>query len=140
MRPAAQTLTVTFECAAKRVLAEEVAADRDPPAMARAVRDGFAVRADDLTRGLTLLRVVGQVRAGDSYDLPVASGEAVEIMTGAALPSMKNPLAWLDHASSGICVFVNHSRDSGSLAEIHPAHGASTIRARLKLLLTTLKP
>ncbi|MGB8132362.1 MAG: gephyrin-like molybdotransferase Glp, partial [Candidatus Angelobacter sp.] len=63
-----------------------VKADRDFPPFPRATRDGFAVRADDLAGGLTLLRVVGQVRAGDSYDLPVASGEAVEIMTGAAVP------------------------------------------------------
>jgi molybdopterin molybdotransferase len=69
-----------------RILAEPVKADRDFPPFPRATRDGFALRADDLARGLTLLRVVGQVRAGDSYDLPVASGEAVEIMTGAAVP------------------------------------------------------
>jgi molybdopterin molybdotransferase len=69
-----------------RVLAEPVTADRDFPPFPRATRDGFAVRADDLASGITLLRVVGQVRAGDSYDLPVASGEAVEIMTGAAVP------------------------------------------------------
>jgi molybdopterin molybdotransferase len=72
--------------AVARVLAEPVTADRDFPPFPRTTRDGFAVRADDLAGGLTLLRVVGQVRAGDSYDLPVASGEAVEIMTGAAVP------------------------------------------------------
>ena len=71
---------------AGRILAEPIKADRDFPPFPRATRDGFAVRADDLARGLTLLRVVGQVRAGDSYDLPVASGETVEIMTGAAVP------------------------------------------------------
>ncbi len=69
-----------------RVLAEPVVADRDFPPFPRATRDGFAVRAEDLVSGITLLRVVGQVRAGDTYDLPVASGEAVEIMTGAAVP------------------------------------------------------
>src|SRR6478752_2275272 len=70
-----------------RVLAEPINADRDFPPFPRATRDGFAVRADDLASALTLLRVVGQVRAGDSYDLPLASGEAVEIMTGAAVPA-----------------------------------------------------
>jgi molybdopterin molybdotransferase len=69
-----------------RVLAEPIVADRDFPPFPRATRDGFAVRADDLASGVTLLSVVGQVRAGDSYDLPMASGEAVEIMTGAAVP------------------------------------------------------
>ena len=69
-----------------RALAEPVVADRDFPPFPRATRDGFAVRADDVASGMSLLRVVGQVRAGDTYDLPVASGEAVEIMTGAAVP------------------------------------------------------
>jgi len=70
-----------------RVLAEPVLADRDFPPFPRATRDGYAVRAADLKPdGSTELRIVGQVKAGDSYDLPVASGEAVEIMTGAAVP------------------------------------------------------
>jgi molybdopterin molybdotransferase len=70
-----------------RILAEPVLADRDFPPFPRATRDGYAVRAANLNQnGSTSLRVVGQVRAGDSYDLPVASGEAVEIMTGAAVP------------------------------------------------------
>jgi molybdopterin molybdotransferase len=70
-----------------RVLAEPVLADRDLPPFPRATRDGYAVRAADLKQdGPTELRIVGQVKAGDSYDLPISSGEAVEIMTGAAVP------------------------------------------------------
>lgn len=80
-----------------RVLAEAVMADRDFPPFPRATRDGFAVRADDLARGVTLLRVVGQVRAGDSYDLPVASGEAVEIMTGAAVPTGADAVVMVEY-------------------------------------------
>jgi molybdopterin molybdotransferase len=80
-----------------RVLAEPVKADRDFPPFPRATRDGFAVRADDLARGVTLLRVVGQVRAGDSYDLPVASGEAVEIMTGAAVPAGADAVVMVEY-------------------------------------------
>src|SRR4051812_19044766 len=70
-----------------RVLAKPVIADRDFPPFPRATRDGFAVQAQDLQGGITTLRVVGQVKAGDSYDLPLGSGEAVEIMTGAAVPA-----------------------------------------------------
>jgi molybdopterin molybdotransferase len=80
-----------------RVLAEPVSADRDFPPFARATRDGFAVRADDLAGGVTTLRVVGQVRAGDSYDLPVASGEAVEIMTGAAVPAGADAVVMVEY-------------------------------------------
>jgi molybdopterin molybdotransferase len=80
-----------------RVLAEPVAADRDFPPFPRATRDGFAVRADDLVRGITLLRVVGQVKAGDTYDLPVATGEAVEIMTGAAVPAGADAVVMVEY-------------------------------------------
>jgi molybdopterin molybdotransferase len=82
-RPSEEVLLMQ---AVGRVLAEPITADRDFPPFPRATRDGFAVRVEDLAGGLTLLRVLGQVRAGDSYDLPLASGEAVEIMTGAAVP------------------------------------------------------
>ena len=82
-RPSEEVLLMQ---AVGRVLAEPITADRDFPPFPRATRDGFAVRVEDLAGGVTLLRVVGQVRAGDGYDLPLASGEAVEIMTGAAVP------------------------------------------------------
>ncbi len=80
-----------------RVLAAAIMADRDFPPFQRATRDGFAVRADDLARGVTILRVVGQVRAGDSYDLPLASGEAVEIMTGAAVPAGADAVVMVEY-------------------------------------------
>jgi molybdopterin molybdotransferase len=80
-----------------RVLAEPITADRDFPPFPRATRDGFAVRADDLANGVTLLCVVGQVRAGDSYDLPLASGEAVEIMTGAAVPAGADAVVMVEY-------------------------------------------
>lgn len=80
-----------------RVLAEPITADRDFPPFPRATRDGFAIRADDLACGVTLLRVVGQVRAGDSYDLPLASGEAVEIMTGAAVPAGADAVVMVEY-------------------------------------------
>jgi len=86
-RPNRQSEEVPLLQGLGRVLAGPILADRDFPPFPRSTRDGFAVKASDLTQdGTLLLRVVGLVRAGDSYDLPVASGEAVEIMTGAAIP------------------------------------------------------
>jgi molybdopterin molybdotransferase len=96
-RPSEEVLLLQ---AAGRVLAEPVVADRDFPPFPRATRDGFAVRADDLASGKTLLRVVGQVRAGDSYDLPVASGEAVEIMTGAAVPAGADAVVMVEYTET----------------------------------------
>src|ERR1017187_6293086 len=57
---------VALLASAGRVLAEDVAADRDQPPFDRATRDGFAVRAEEWTAG-NGLAVVGQVRAGEAW-------------------------------------------------------------------------
>lgn len=85
---------VALNDAAGRVLAEEVAADRDTPALARSVRDGFAVRAADLPGDLL---VIGEVRAGERFAGQVASGEAVEIMTGAPIPAGADTVVMVEH-------------------------------------------
>jgi molybdopterin molybdotransferase len=80
-----------------RVLAEDVAADRDQPPFPRATRDGFAVRADDAKPG-TWLRLVGEVRAGaDASKFRVGDGEAVEIMTGAAVPAGADAVIMIEY-------------------------------------------
>jgi len=99
-----------------RVLAEPVNADRDFPPFARATRDGFAVRAQDLASGATTLRVVGQVRAGDTYDLPLASGEAVEIMTGAAVPAGADAVVMVEYTERKNKA-VNHKGHEGAQSE-----------------------
>jgi len=77
---------VALLASAGRVLAGGVGGDRDQPPFDRATRDGFAVRSTEWTAG-TRLRVVGQVRAGEAWaGDSVASGQAVEIMTGAGVP------------------------------------------------------
>jgi molybdopterin molybdotransferase len=75
---------VALEAASGRVLAEDVAADRDVPATARSIRDGYAVRSSDVPGAL---EVIGEVRAGDSFEGRVGRGQAVEIMTGAPVPA-----------------------------------------------------
>jgi molybdopterin molybdotransferase len=109
-----------------RILAEPVKADRDFPPFPRATRDGFAVRADDLARGVTLLRVVGQVRAGDSYDLPVASGEAVEIMTGAAVPLGADAVVMVEYTERKSGTEINRKEREGTQSEESKDHGAIT--------------
>jgi len=99
-----------------RILAEPITADRDFPPFPRATRDGFAVRADDLAQGITLLRVVGQVRAGDSYDLPLVSGEAVEIMTGAAVPAGADAVVMVEYTKRK-SQEINHEERVGTQKE-----------------------
>src|SRR6266403_5283158 len=49
-----------------RVLAEDIAADRDFPPFPRATRDGYALRAQDLSSLPANLKVIGQIKAGAS--------------------------------------------------------------------------
>lgn len=80
-----------------RVLAEPVVADRDFPPFPRATRDGFAVRADDLKAVPALLRVVGQVKAGDHPSGAVRAGQAIQIMTGAAVPEGADAVVMVEY-------------------------------------------
>ena len=77
---------VPLEEALRRVLAEDVASDRDLPSFDRAAMDGFALRAADVAGAPAALEVVGEVRAGQWPDLAVGPGQAVRIMTGAPVP------------------------------------------------------
>ena len=84
--------------AAGRVLAEVVVADRDQPPFPRATRDGFACRAAELHTGA--LRVTGQLRAGEAWSGgTIAPGEAVEIMTGAAVPPSADCVVMVEHVA-----------------------------------------
>ncbi|WP_213806037.1 gephyrin-like molybdotransferase Glp [Granulicella sp. dw_53] len=88
---------VTLESSRGRVLAEEVRADREQPPFDRSTRDGFAVRAADMT-GQAPLRIVGQVRAGEQWrGGPMESGCAIEIMTGAPVPAGADAVVMVEH-------------------------------------------
>lgn len=85
---------IPLRAASGRVLAADVAADRDSPALARSVRDGYAVRAIDVPGELD---IVGEVRAGERYRGVVGPGEAVEIMTGAPIPEGADAVVMIEH-------------------------------------------
>lgn len=82
-----------------RALAEPVLADRDFPPFPRATRDGYAVRAADLKTTPVTLRVIGQIKAGASFNARVAPGEAAEIMTGAAVPSGADAVVMVEYTA-----------------------------------------
>jgi|SRR5579862_304125 len=103
--------SVPLEAVAGRVLAEPIAADRDYPAVARSVRDGYAVRSSDLPG---VLEVVGEVRAGESFGSEVRRGQAVEIMTGAPIPRGADAVVMLEHVRrEDSRVTVDESAESG---------------------------
>jgi len=70
----------------QRVLAEPVSLDFDQPPFARSMRDGFAVRSEDVQSTPVALHCVGEVRAGQMTETVVRRGEAMHIMTGAPIP------------------------------------------------------
>ena len=77
VRPPAAELSELL-LAAGRVLAEAVVADRDFPPFPRATRDGYAVRAADVTTVPARLKLAGEIRAGGPpQNLGIHPGECV---------------------------------------------------------------
>jgi molybdopterin molybdotransferase len=76
-----------LDAAAGRFLLEEIRADRDQPPWDKALMDGFAVIAADITAGHEL-KVSATIAAGadPAMLVPLAPGETARIMTGAPLP------------------------------------------------------
>lgn len=110
-RRGSETEPVRLLEGAGRVLAEPVAADRDYPPFARSARDGFAVRASDLPGEL---RIAGEVRAGEVFRGALGAGEAIEIMTGAPLPTGADAVVMLEHTTRvGERVRIDHTVRSG---------------------------
>lgn len=81
-----------------RVLATPVIADRDYPPVARSMRDGFAVRSVDLPGRV---QVIGEIRAGSTFEGSLGTREAVEIMTGASVPHGADQIVMVEHVERG---------------------------------------
>ena len=106
-----ETEPVRLLQAVGRVIAENVAADRDYPPFPRSARDGYAVRAADLPGELT---VIGEVRAGQVFEGSVGTGQAVEIMTGAPLPEGADAVVMIEHTERrGERVLVERTQMAG---------------------------
>jgi molybdopterin molybdotransferase len=89
-RPIERVERAPLLAARDRVIAGRAVAAIDVPPFDRAAMDGYAVRAED-TFGASrqdprVLRVVAKVFTGETASKPVASGECIEIATGAPLP------------------------------------------------------
>ena len=95
-----QSESVSLLASLGRVLAEEVKADRNFPPFPRSTRDGYAVCAADLGKVPTKLRVLGQIKAGGTFEGSVQVGHAVEIMTGAAVPAGADAVVMVEYSSA----------------------------------------
>lgn len=113
--------TALLDCL-NRVLAEPLLADRDQPPFHRSTRDGFAVRAADVSGPL---RVVGLIRAGERWPgPPLEPGCAIEIMTGAPLPGGADAVVMVEHVEqSGETIRLVGERHTGAGDNIVPRGG-----------------
>ena len=85
-----ETEYVTLFQARGRVLAEDMKAGFDNPPFDRSPIDGYACKAEDLTDASkehpVQLKVLEEIDAGQYSRITVEKGQAVRIMTGAAIP------------------------------------------------------
>ena len=83
---------------AGRVLTKPVIADRDYPPFDRSTRDGFAVRASEVSEAGATLEIIGEARAGSAFTGTIGPGQCIEIMTGAAVPPGVDAVIMVEHA------------------------------------------
>jgi molybdopterin molybdotransferase len=107
--------TVALSEANGRVLAEDIAADRDAPPFDRAMRDGFAVQATDIPG---TFRVIGEARAGQVFEGHPQPGEGIEIMTGAPVPAGFDAVVMVEHCTRNGDGSVSTDRELPSRANI----------------------
>jgi molybdopterin molybdotransferase len=112
-----------------RVAAHAIVADRDFPPFARSTRDGYAVRAAATSSLPVALDVVGQIKAGGTFDGTINSGEAVEIMTGAALPEGADAVVMVEYTSAQQNGLVRVERTVVAGENVVP-RGAEAIQAQ----------
>ncbi|MFC7393108.1 gephyrin-like molybdotransferase Glp [Scopulibacillus cellulosilyticus] len=95
------------------VLAEDIYADHDVPPFNRSPYDGFAIIAEDTSHASrenpVTLEVIEEIGAGDVAQNSVGHGQAIRIMTGAALPKGANAIVMLE---------IVHEKNDGKKIEI----------------------
>ena len=94
------------------VLAEDVTAAVALPSFDNSSMDGYAVHAADVARAAqqapAMLRVAGEIAAGDVGAYRLAPGTAIKIMTGARLPAGADavvPVEWTDGGTEQVAVY-----------------------------------
>lgn len=109
IRPVVRTEVLPIDTAAGRVLASDVAATHSTPPFDRASMDGYAVMARDLASvaAYRTLSVIEEVFAGSIPQHKLASGQAIQIATGARIPE-----------GADTVIMVESTRRDGTLVHI----------------------
>lgn len=94
---------LTLENAHGKVLAEDIVAEINVPPFARAIMDGYAVRAEDTYACSEAepagLKMLGNIPAGSDARFTISAGEAVEIATGAPVPEGADSVVMVEYSS-----------------------------------------
>lgn len=110
-------LAVQLPDAVGCILAEDVRAPSDLPVTDLAALDGYAVRAADVaaaSTGPVRLRVVDDLRAGDTDVVHLVDGAVVRLASGAPLPVGADAVVPLEHTDQGdATVTVLHAVAAG---------------------------
>ena len=134
---------VPLEDALFRTLADPIVSDIDHPPFDRAVMDGYAVRAGDVAQTPVSLRVVGQIPAGASPETSLRAGEAMQINTGAPIPTGADAIVRVEHTaktSDADKVEIRESADAGKFITVRGTYrGAGETVLAARTLLTPLE-
>lgn len=114
--------TIPIEESYGQFLGEDLIATNDVPFFDRSPYDGFAINAADTETASSAnpiqLEVVGEIGAGSVYPKVIERGEAVRIMTGAAIPEGANAVVMLElvrelNVSGKSFIHVKHKMKPG---------------------------
>ena len=116
------------------LLAEPITSDIDSPPHDKALVDGYAIQAADLSTGQAEFTILEEVTAGTVPSLEVSPGNATRIMTGAPLP---------DGADAVVMVEYSELRDEEHVLLVEQAKAGQNIMRRAASLAkgaTLLQP
>ncbi|MFA5779011.1 MAG: gephyrin-like molybdotransferase Glp [Elusimicrobiota bacterium] len=80
------------------VLAENIISQENIPNYDNSAMDGYAVKSADIKKP-ALLKVIGKVKAGDTFSKKLKTGEAVKIMTGASIPKGADAVVMVENTN-----------------------------------------
>jgi len=120
--PLEQAQRVDLKAALGQIVARDILSPVNVPQHTNSAMDGYAIRGDDLD--CDSYDVVAHVMAGHSYDLPLEKGQAVRIMTGAAVPECADTVVMREQAKQADTavnsVIKSTVRFDLTMAAIHP--------------------
>ena len=82
-----------------RILAEDIAADRDFPPFDRATKDGIAIAFSDLINQNHTYAIEGDAAAGMPQQILKKTEHCLEVMTGAVVPKNADTVVMYEHIS-----------------------------------------